>query len=134
MGAEKKVLQEWCAAIVDGFRSKRLQRTPHLILLDTSFYSEMLQPLVVRRSITWMKTHHVFEFSEEDLEEGRVKGVPFVVPSDAELVDYLNHGNCAAEGTKDAMECVSKAALQTINLAQEWCSSYVEEKMRVGEK
>ena len=123
-----------------GIRSKQLQCTPHLILLDPPFYDTQLLPLFAKQAVAWMKAHHVFEYSGSAEEKSE-----FVAPADEQLLEYAARGTCSSEGTLEAVRGLwpdalqvpnlasgdpttdqrfSPSLLQVLNLASEWVGSY----------
>jgi hypothetical protein len=108
-----KLVRDLEAALAAGFRSQRLQSVPHLVLLDASFYEEELRPLVVKRAVSWMKAHHVFE------------GVD-AVPSADTLEAYVLRGNLASES--DVLVNIRRLpgnVLQVLNLAKDCTGSFL---------
>ena len=59
---EAQILQEVRDALMEGRRNHKLQRIPHLVLLDQAFYTDRLLPLVCQWSLLWLHqqfTHEV---------------------------------------------------------------------------
>ena len=82
-------LQDIVSALQKGLHEKSLQRTPHLVLLDHEFYTINLRDIVARRSLTWMKAHHVFEGLE--------------APSQEHMLEYVTKGNDSSEVVKQSI-------------------------------
>lgn len=100
-------------ALVDGFHSKRLQSVPHLVLLDVSFYEEKMRSLLVKRAISWMKAHHVFEEVDS-------------VPNSNILEAYVLRGNLASESEVLSVICaLPGSVVQVLNLAKDCTGSYL---------
>merc|ERR1719399_2288994 len=53
-GGAKEVLQDLREALADGYKCHALQREPHLVLLDTAWYSAVLRPIVARWVVLWL--------------------------------------------------------------------------------
>ena len=53
------VLGQIQEALQEGFESKRLQSSPHLVLLDDGFYHVRLQPIMAKWALMWLKRQFV---------------------------------------------------------------------------
>eukprot|EP00949_MAST-11_sp_MAST-11-sp1_P002253 g2253.t1 len=115
------ILSSIVEALKGGIESQRLQRTPHLVLLDPDFYAEKLKALLADRALSFMKARHIFD------------GMGEILPSTSLLTEYVLHGNSASAPTAQAvrdMEGEHGEAIQALNLAHDWVSSYAPHVLR----
>ena len=59
--SDDATIRELVDAFRNGLHEKTLQRTPHLVLLDHEFYASDVKDVISKRSLSWMKAHHVFD-------------------------------------------------------------------------
>ena len=105
------LVRELREALQRGLREQQLQRVPHLVLLDESFYEDELRSLLVRRSLSWMKAHHIFGTCRE-------------VPAASILLEFVAKGNLASSECVDAVASLPGDVIQCLNLAHDWACSY----------
>ena len=109
-------IRELVDAFRNGLHEKTLQRTPHLVLLDHEFYVSVVKDVISKRSLSWMKAHHVFDGLSE-------------VPQHEDLLSYISKGNnSTSQNSIKRLETqgdIGENALQCLNLAHDWSSSFV---------
>ena len=115
-------LQDIVSALQKGLHEKSLQRTPHLVLLDHEFYTINLRDIVARRSLTWMKAHHVFEGLEAPSQEHMLEYV--TKGNDSSEVVKQSIGNLAGQANNEKLNA-GNSALQVLNLAYDLTCSFV---------
>ena len=94
------------AAVRTAIESKQLQTSPHLALLDKSWYQDILRPLLAQWTSIWLRAH------------GALRGM-----SEALIMAYLLRGPGAAEAKAQLnRECEDEAVKMT-NLARDWLCS-----------
>ena len=94
------------ACIDDGVKVKALQATPHLVLLDKSFYTEKLKPLLAQWMVVWLNSTETMPINNE------------------KLVQYLLVGKKSGEETLSLLnKKLTDAAMKMVNLSHEWLSS-----------
>ena len=114
--SDDATIRELVDAFRNGLHEKTLQRTPHLVLLDHEFYASDVKDVISKRSLSWMKAHHVFDGLNE-------------APQHEDLLSYISNGNNSASQNSikrlEAQGDIGKNALQCLNLAHDWSSSFV---------
>ena len=114
--------KELVEALKQGLHEKSLQRTPHLVLLDHEFYSKQIKMIIAKRSLTWMKAHHLFEGMD--------------APSQEQMLEYVTKGNASSPSCQlavgklggqksDKNKDAGKQAIQALNLAYDWVGSFI---------
>ena len=58
-GRASEILAELRGVIEEGFESKKLQRSPHLVLLDDDFYETRISPVVSRWLVLFLEAKHL---------------------------------------------------------------------------
>ncbi len=58
-GRAKRVLEELQKVIEDGYERRALQRSPHLVLLNSEWYHENMRPVMSRWMTLWLEANHV---------------------------------------------------------------------------
>ncbi len=103
-----------CEAFARGISTQRLQRVPHLVLLDKTFYEEEVRALLVQRSLTWMKAHHIFEKADAG-----------IMPDSETLCLYITRGNLSGDDVVRKIQRLPPDVIQALNLAKDWTGSFV---------
>lgn len=89
--------------IEDGYESHALQRFPHLILLDTAFYTMKMAPILAELTVQWISTH-----------------ISIAPSTCLRLCTYL-HAPPPAVFDVD----LSTYSFQLVNLAREWIVTFL---------
>merc|ERR1719399_772212 len=99
------VLAELKAAVEEGYARHALQRTPHLVLLDTDFYHARLQRPFARWALLWLRKNFL----------GTVQ------VADDLLLEFMCAPERAAVQWKAALEAgLVPSSVQLLNLAAHW--------------
>ena len=102
------ILHDLQDAIEVGYHTHRMQKRPHLVLLDFNFYHSKLKPILARWVLVWLKKQFV----------GRV-----TVPMTS-LLKYLCLTSVASPSLKQSIdEGLLPDSLKLLNLAATWCRS-----------
>ena len=128
------ILRELSVAIEDGYATRALQRSPHLILLSTDFYHMALKPIIAKWMLLWLGANqlsglpdsHVLAYLTGSLEplEG-VAWEPWVEEAAARPCNglprppALQRLHAFIEGTLD------ERSLKLLNLAAEWVKVFL---------
>ena len=103
-----KLLEKIKAVVERGLQAKLLQRTPHLVLLNTSFYHRELRPLLASWSMLFLSSK-------------RLSGL-----TDEEIMGFLMDG---PKGNPMIVEAVNMKLtgeyVKMMNLTFEWLSSFL---------
>jgi hypothetical protein len=54
----RETLERLATALQAGYRKRTLQRIPHVILLDRTYYDEVMKPIVIELTILWLHQYH----------------------------------------------------------------------------
>jgi hypothetical protein len=101
-----KLLEKIKAVVVTGLQAKLLQRTPHLVLLNTSFYHRELRPLLASWAMLFLSSR-------------RLSGL-----TDAEIYGFLTHGPKGDPAIVHAVNNkLTNEYVKMMNLTFEWLSS-----------
>ena len=102
------ILHDLQDAIEGGYNTHRMQRRPHLVLLDFNFYHSKLKPILARWVLLWLMKQFV----------GRIS-VPVT-----SLLKYLCLTSVASPTLKQSIdEGLLPDSLKLLNLAATWCRS-----------
>ena len=93
--------------ISSGLQVKALQRSPHLVLLDESFYTAKLLPLLCEWALLWLKAHGLSGISSE------------------KALRYLAVGFSDNDLAMEIVSCVEEELVICLNLAHDWLTSYL---------
>lgn len=111
------------AAIVDGYACLALQRNPHMILLSTKFYTQVLSPILCRWLGLWLEMKSTLHAETSDAEHqpsailDRNIASHFVGEADIQAVQAVGH-SLQAKG-------VSKHFLKLLTLGRSWILTFV---------
>ena len=127
-GRAHRILEELREVIEDGYARRALQRSPHLVLLHTEWYHEVMRPVMVKWMLLWLEANHVagltprqvelFISGGADVKAGQLaSGAEAGVESDAdrEMLELMEH----MEGHLDVK------TFKLLNLAKEWLRTYL---------
>jgi hypothetical protein len=110
-----KLLDKIKAVVEKGIQTKVLQRTPHLVLLNTSFYHRELRPLLA----SW----GMFFLSNK-----RLGGL-----TDEEITTFLRDGSKGPQHVVAAVNTkLTTDYVKMINLMHEWLASFLPFVMQVS--
>ena len=65
-GTALTILQRLSAVIEEGFKTKSLQRLPHVQLLNKEFYHEKMKPVLADWSYLWLQKQHLHGITREE--------------------------------------------------------------------
>ncbi len=103
-----KLLDKIKAVVERGMQTKVLQRTPHLVLLNTSFYHRELRPLLASWGMLFLSSK-------------RLAGL-----TDAEITAFLRDGSKSSPSVVAAVNSkLSTDYVKMINLMHEWLASFL---------
>jgi len=145
------VLEELAAVIEAGYQEHTLQRSPHLTLLNEEWYERAMKPVMAKWMLLWLEANHVSGLPSEHLEayvtrdctllanfvwdnavEGAAAAREAELASEAAYKPISTSSAAHAQLRLDAFlnlklasgELTSKA-MQLINLAEQWLSTYL---------
>ena len=102
-----EVLDELTAVIEEGCKTKDLQKIPHIVILNRTFYTTKMRPLLSK----WMVIY---------LRHMRIKDV-----SDESLLAYLMKGSSAGgDAVSEVVENLSDEHVKMLNLTHDWLISF----------
>ena len=62
------VLEDLKLLVELGFSQRALQRSPHLVLLNTEWYHAKMRPVMAKWMMLWLEANHVSGLSSEQVE------------------------------------------------------------------
>lgn len=102
-----ELLDELTAVIEEGCKTKDLQKIPHIVILNRTFYTQKMRPLLSK----WMVIY---------LRHMRIKDV-----SDDSLLAYLMKGSSAgADAVSEVVDNLSDEHVKMLNLTHDWLISF----------
>jgi len=93
-------------AVKAAMKSKQIQSSPHLAVLDRGWYHDILRPLLAQWASIWLRAH------------GALRGL-----SEALVMAYLLHGPGQAEAAAQLNRECDDEAIKMTNLARDWLCS-----------
>ena len=101
-----RILNDIKAKIEEGLGSKVMQRTPHLVLLNTTWYHAQLKPLLANWMLLWLASK-------------RLSGL-----KDEQIINYLLYRHKADEETLQKIHyTLSGDHIKMLNLSYDWLRS-----------
>ena len=58
-GRAHRILEDVSAVVAEGYETRALQRSPHLVLLNVEWYHERLRPALTAWMLLWLEANHV---------------------------------------------------------------------------
>eukprot|EP00941_MAST-03F_sp_MAST-3F-sp1_P005353 g5353.t1 len=105
-------LEDLIDAIRDGFKQHALQRNPHMVLLDRTWYGEVFRPAASRWALLWLKRN----WSEKEHGERDM-------PSKEDLLSYLRGNRMFIRPgmlEKLGKDCGGEAETTLLEIGNEW--------------
>lgn len=103
----QQILNEICAAIDEGYRAHSLQRNPHIVLLDNTWYDQKLREKMAKWALLWLYSN---------LERDRDSVSSLV------LLEYIQ-GLEIAKHTADIESKLYPDSVKLLNLTSDWIRS-----------
>jgi hypothetical protein len=102
------LLDQMKKVVATGQKERYLQRSPHLILLDPSFYFSEMKPVLCQWMCLWLSNKN---------------GLSAL--SDAEMLAYLSEGTQSAGAAAAVHNKVFGDAAKMLNLSRDWICSFL---------
>ncbi|CAE7661481.1 unnamed protein product [Symbiodinium pilosum] len=116
----KDILKQIAKTVADGTRELKMQRSPHLVLLNLEFYEEKLKEVMCSWMSLWLASEHVGRsFAHE--REGTIDGGL----SDAEVREYIRQVAAPDSPLAKRVEMLPKRDVQMLNLSADWLSIFL---------
>ena len=104
------ILASLATVINDGYRQRALQRSPHIVLLNTDFYFARMQPVLMDWLLLWLESQHLSGMSEEQIKRYVLQ--PTALTS-------------ADESLVAAASQLAPKMNKMLNLSRDWLCSYL---------
>jgi hypothetical protein len=106
----KVILEKLDAVIQEGYKTRALQRNPHIVLLNPDWYHEVMKPIIADWTYLWLEAQHMANIRESEVKQYILEGAHQL--KNPELAIRVN-------------EQLSDTHKKMINLAHDWLRSYL---------